>query len=554
VVEGDVKMAKIARLVGGAGTGKTSELLGVMESARVALGGDPLAIGFASFTRAARAEAVARASAAWNVPPEALSRDGWFRTVHSTSYRMLGIQKGALIDESKASQKWVADALKVDVRVIMDDDSGYSLYAGDTTAAASLNCWEISRARIEPLAVTIKRMARTGQEPPSFAEAKQFIKRYENAKRLEERVDYSDLLARYAGLRFDPDGITETDPDGELPPGVKAWIFDEAQDASALVDKVCRRLASGPEVIWVYLAGDPMQSIFGFGGSDSRHFMGWPADKERTMPQSWRCPPPVMELGERCLKQMRSGYWDRGIAPASHGGEVRRAGGPSSVVPKLDPTVPTLIVARCNYVLDDWTDAMKKKSMPYAKLKSKDTTNVLRGIKALWDLEHGKGVDGDDFSCAVAELPTKGGTGPLMKRGAKAAWERDDMKRRFDRVYQNMLLDTGMTEILVERIKSGTWADLVTGGERWRSSAVKYGADLATHPQIRVGTIHAAKGMEAEVVVLPTTTSRRIAEGQDRDPEQHDEERRVEYVGVTRARKTLIVSSEPVDYRMELKL
>lgn len=547
-------MVKIARLVGGAGTGKTTELLGVMESARTMLGGSPLAIGFASFTRAARAEAVARAAAAWNVPPEMLSKDGWFRTVHSTSYRMLGVQKGQLIDETKASQKWVADALKVDVRVIMDDDSGYSLYAGDTTAAAALNCWEISRARIEPLATTIKRMAMTGQEPPSFAEAKQFIKRYEQAKRVEERLDYSDLLAMYAGLRFDPDGIQEVEPRGELPPGVKAWIFDEAQDASALVDRVCKRLANGPEVLWVYLAGDPMQSIFGFGGSDSKHFMGWKADKERVMPQSWRCPPPVMELGERCLKQMKSGYWDRGIAPASHEGAVKRAGGPSSVVPKLDPNVPTLIVARCNYILDDWTDALKKKSMPFARLKSKDMTNALRGIKALWDLEHGKGVDGEDFACAVAELPTKGGTGPLMKRGAKAAWERDDMKRRFDRVYPGMLLDTGMTEILAERISSGTWADLVVGGERWRSSAIKYGAELATRPQIRVGTIHAAKGMEADVVVLPTTTSRRISEAQERDPEQYDEERRVEYVGVTRTRKTLIVSSEPVDYKMELKL
>jgi superfamily I DNA/RNA helicase len=111
-----------------------------------------------------------------------------------------------------------------------------------------------------------------------------------------------------------------------------------------------------------------------------------------------------------------------------------------------------------------------------------------------------------------------------------------------------------MTEVLVERISGGTWADLVAGGDRWRSSAIKYGADLATRPQIRIGTIHAAKGMEAEVVVLPTTTSRRIAEAQDKDQEQHDEERRVEYVGVTRARKTLIVSSESADYRMELKL
>lgn len=545
---------KVAVLVGGAGTGKTTELLSVMEAARAALGGSPHALGFASFTRAARAEAVGRASAAWNVPPESLSRDGWFRTVHSTAYRQLGIQKGQLIDDSKASQKWVADALGVDVRVIMDDDSGYSLYAGEKAAAAALNCWEISRARVEPLITTIKRMAATGQEPPTYADCKQFITRYEDAKRLEERVDYSDLLARFAGLHFDVDGFYEVDPQGAVPKGVKAWIFDEAQDASALVDRVCKRLANGPEVLWVYLAGDPFQSIFSFGGSDYRHFLNWPADKKRTMEKSWRCPPNVMELGERCLRQMHEGYWDRGIAPADHQGEIIRAGGPSAILPKLDPKEKTLILARCNYTLDDWAAVMKAKGIPFAKLKAKENTNAIRGIRALWDLEHGEAVSGDDFACAVAEIPARGADGPLMVRGAKAAWEKDSTRRRFDVVFPSTIETTGMTASLAERILAGRWGELVVGGERWRAAAQKFGADLATHPHIRIGTIHAAKGMEADLVVLSTTTSRRVFECQQLDREQHDEERRIEYVGVTRARRKLIVSSEPCDYRMSLKI
>ena len=111
-----------------------------------------------------------------------------------------------------------------------------------------------------------------------------------------------------------------------------------------------------------------------------------------------------------------------------------------------------------------------------------------------------------------------------------------------------------MTQAMIDRVVGGTWGDLVTGGERWRNSAVKWGAELATRPQIRLGTIHAAKGMEADVVVLSTNTTRRIDEAQRADRDQHDEERRIEYVGVTRARRELIVSSEPVDYRMNIKL
>ena len=543
---------QVARLVGAAGSGKTTELLRVMEGAKAALGGDPFAIGFASFTRAARAEAVSRAGASWEIPPDVLAKDGWFKTVHGVAHRMLDIKKGQLIGDSKADQRWIADALKVDVRVIMDDDSGYSMYAGDTAAAASLNCWELSRARVEPLCETIKRMSRTGQSPPTFAECKQFIQRYEQAKRLEERSDYADLLSRYVGIKFTPDGFYPVDPEGMHPKGVQAWIFDEAQDASKLVDLVCRRLADGPEVKWVYLAGDPFQAVFGFGGSDASHFMGWEANKQTVMQKSWRCPKPILELGERCLRKMRKGYWDRGVAPADHEGEVRAGGGPSSIVPRLDPLESTLIIARCNYTIDDWADTLKKKGIPFAKLKAKENTAILRGMKALWDLEHGKPVNGVDFACAVAEIPVRGADGALMARGVKTSWERDSTVDKWDRVYPSMLEQTGMTPYFIQRLNDGTWSELVTGGDRWRLAAVKFGPELATKPQIRIGTVHAAKGMEADTVCLATTTSRRVHESQQLDPEQYDEERRVEYVGVTRARKKLIVCSEPCDYRMML--
>lgn len=543
-----------ARLIGSAGSGKTTELLAIMESAKAALGGSPFSIGFASLTRAARAEAVKRAAAAWGIPEDVLARDGWFKTAHGVAHKMLGIQKGQLIDETKASAMWVADALKVDVRVILDDDSGYALYAGDQAAAASLNCWEISRARIEPLQETIKRMARSGQSPPTFAECRQFIKRYEDAKRLEERCDFSDLLARYAGIKFEPDGFYEVEPQGLLPKGVKAWIFDEAQDASALVDRVCKRLAHGPEVVWSYLAGDPFQSIFSFGGSDSSHFMSWPVKKERVMPKSWRCPAPILELGERCLRQMKHGYWDREVAPADHDGEVVKGGFPGAVVSKLDPLRPTLVIARCNYTLDEWADELKKKGLPFARLKSKDNTVSLRAVNALWTLEHGDPVSGDDFACAVEELPSRCADGPLMVRGAKTLWKKDETKRRFDLVFPSDLSDAGMTPALEDRIRSGRWADLVTGGEKWRRAASRYGADLATRPHIRLGTVHAAKGMEADTVVLSTDTSRRVYESQASDASQHDEERRIEYVAVTRARHRLIIASSTADYRMNLKL
>lgn len=552
-------MAKVAVLIGGAGTGKTTELIGVMESARAALGGSPFAIGFASFTRAARAEAVSRAAAAWGVPGDVLTKEGWFRTVHSVCHKQLRIEKGQVIGDSKEDRIWLSKALGVHISVMADDEAGginrYSSSRHDEPAVIAMNAWELCRARVEPMSDTLKRLARGGVQVPPFPQVKQFIQRYEAAKRVEGRVDFSDLLARYAGLSFALDGFAEVDPEGPLPAGVKAWIFDEQQDASTLVDRVCKRLAGGPEVIWVYAAGDPFQSVFGFGGSDAAHFMGWPADKKRIMPRSWRCPKPVLELGERCLRRMRRGYFDRGIAPAEHDGSIRRTGSIEHTLSVLKPDRPTLILARCNFTLDKWSGRLREAGMPHLKLKGKDVTKATLAARTYWEIEHGEAVSGSDFANAIAHTPARDADGALMQRGIKAAWGRDEMPTRFDVILPSRVIETGVTELFVQKVMSGRWADWIDGGARWRKAAEKYGVDLATRPHIRLGSIHSAKGMEADVVVLSTQTTKRVEDGQLCDTEIHDEERRVEYVGVTRARHDLLVCDDVSDeYKMALPL
>lgn len=547
-------MVKIARLVGGAGTGKTTELLRVMEGAKSALGGSPFALGFTSFTRAARAEAVGRAAQAWGVPAETLSQDGWFRTVHSICYRQLDIKKHQILDESKESSEWIAKSIGVNVRSVMDEDTGYSRYQADSTdrsAAFALNCWQVARARLEPLAAAIQRAARGGEQVPPFSACKRYIEAYESAKLLEDRCDFTDLLLRFGGIRYSVDGPSECEPEGELPNSVRAWVMDEQQDASAAVDRVCRRLASGNKVQWVYLGGDPMQSIFGFGGSDASFFMGWEVDKERVMQKTWRCPAPVLELGEKSLRMMRNGYWDRGIAPADHAGVVERGGYVQSVVRAIDPTVDTLIVARCRYLVEEYEKALAACKVPFLQLKAKGDTIPMRAAKALWDLQHGRPVSGDEFACVMKTVPATGN----FQRGAAASWEREETVRHFSVVPPAMLEEAGVKPEYVAKVKSGAWAESHRVFRRWHASAERYGPELAANPAVRTGTIHAAKGMEADTVIMSTTVSRRIYESQGYDPESHDEERRVEYVGITRARRRLILSTEAeANYRMRVQI
>jgi superfamily I DNA/RNA helicase len=249
------------RAIGGAGTGKTAMMKGIAEKAleRPETGGNPFSLGFSSFTRAARTEAAMRCGAAWGIPPEELMREGWFRTAHSVCYRQLGVSRGEIIGGSKEDTKWVSEAIGSDVAFSLDEDEGgIGVYTGDAVAAAALNYWSLARNVCRPLREIVE--ADQDPEAPSADEVIKRIEMFEQAKRLDARCDFTDLLARFVGLKFDPElGPIEVAPEGRVPDEVVGWIFDEAQDASRLLDLACRRLVTGDSCKWAWLVGDPFQ-------------------------------------------------------------------------------------------------------------------------------------------------------------------------------------------------------------------------------------------------------------------------------------------------------
>ena len=58
--------------------------------------------------------------------------------------------------------------------------------------------------------------------------------------------------------------------------------------------------------------------------------------------------------------------------------------------------------------------------------------------------------------------------------------------------------------------------------------------------------------MEAQDVVLATETASRVETERELDHRTHDEECRIEYVGVTRAKERLIVCESDEPYAMTL--
>jgi hypothetical protein len=80
-------------------------------------------------------------------------------------------------------------------------------------------------------------------------------------------------------------------------------------------------------------------------------------------------------------------------------------------------------------------------------------------------------------------------------------------------------------------------------------AARKRGEALLKQPRIKISTIHAAKGGEADNVVLMSDMSYRCYENMTRKP---DDEIRVWYVGMTRCRKTLNIVLPRTDLCFEV--
>jgi superfamily I DNA/RNA helicase len=407
----------------------------------------------------------------------------------------------------------------------------------------------------------ISEWRKVGREVPPAESVKRIISAYEFAKRRDGRLDFTDLLAQYGGVQFSSDGDwDECDPIGEVPENLRALAIDEAQDSSALVDRVCRRLAASPAMERVFLVGDPYQSVYGFTGSDYRHFLAWDA-VESIMPRSYRCPKIIMDYGERCLRRMRTGYRDRGIMPADHSGKIRRFDSPITAIESLDPARPALILARCAFSLEAYSDALRERGVPHAFVDKIGAQSSLSGYRCLWDLEHGKIVSGDQWEKAISILAASHSTlGKLLQHGEKKAWK--DGKRAdidFIRPIADDLSLAGCTEAMSTAILQGRWAACLDSrhhekGKDWRDSAAKYGPEITSNPRIRLSTIHSAKGLEADTVILSTQSSRSVEDSRDASSEHHDEECRVNYVGVTRSRENLWIVDDSDHYSLDLPI
>lgn len=494
----------------GAGCGKTTDLIGRVE-ALLAEGMLPEQIMFTTFTRSGAHEARDRACAKFRMPPE---RFPFFKTIHALCHRA--------VTEHGAS-----------VRLLTDFDwfaigSSLGLFLTKADDPAAMSKGDRIRSLVEYSRVTLRDLeaiVRDADEQFSVEEAIQFRDTVKAYKEKHGKRDFTDLLTE--SLAIDPS-----------PYSPKKLFVDEAQDISPLQWKVVEHFGQQADVI---LAGDDDQCIYSYAGADPSIIMKNEGTRN-TLPVSYRLPRAVHAVAQNIVSEIGIRV-DKDIACRDADGSVSSGGDIDDAierVTRMDGSV--LMLARNNSFLAHYEKALVRHGIPFSGGQGREVRPEVQDAVRTWlrlnrgeavAMRHVKGMALHMWSRKKEWKKPEDGI-PGFRHGGKSA-----VNARHDGEYVNiddLRRDFGL-------VGSGPWQQVISndvgGGEREYLKAVG-DQTLEIAPRIELSTIHRSKGREADHVILSPDIGKHTAKSAEKEP---DAERRVWYVGVTRARETLHVLS-----------
>jgi len=366
---------------------------------------------------------------------------------------------------------------------------------------------------------------------------------FKEAKGVYEHADYARLA------------VTD-----RVEPQAPILFVDEYQDVSPLQDALIRHWIETTDR--VYVAGDPDQSIYGFRGCSPDLFLSLPAEDRGahngTRPVSRRCGMRIMAEAERILGRPAN------VAPNSRPGRYGRevyTHTPEALPARIEdalqayPGGPVFILSRfrrhvtriardlaaagipCTGIRADsgpWGAARigrQKNALEREKVNIWHLTRAVRRYAAGGDITPIPYEEAEVLIAAVlpparrqrafTDLKAKIRQSPPIRVGDVARWIPLAPGDRRIVALVNLL------PALVEQIQ----ACLSREGRR--------GTVIAPEA-VRVDTVHASKGLEAPAVLLHTGYLSGLLDGLA-DPDRMAEERRVFFVGVTRASHALIL-------------
>ena len=514
-------------ILAGAGTGKTRAI--THRIAYRALAGEIAASHVLAVTFTARAAAELRARLA------ALGVEGvQARTFHAAALRQVRFFAPRLL-----SGRAMPELLDSKARLVTLAAARAGLRA-DRTAARDLAA-EIEWAKsslVEPGEYEIAATKASRDTPFEPAKVGQVFAAYEQVKRSNGVIDFEDLLrAAVWAVEEHPDVADQVHA------RYRHFTVDEYQDVNPLQQRLLDAWLGGRTDLTV--VGDASQTIYSFTGASSAHLLDFPRRHRSAtvirLVRDYRSTPQVVGLANAIIRQARGAEARlrlelQGQRPTGPEPEIR-------MFPD-EPAEATAVAARCAELIAAGTPA--------------------REIAVLFRTN----AQSEAYEEALAEAGV-----PTVVQGAERFFERAEVRQAMVALrgaVKSTPPDVPVPEAVVQALEAVGWRpdEAPSGGaarERWEAlqalvtlaeevaagSLADFCAELArratlqhapTVEGVTLASLHSAKGLEWDAVFVAGLAEGTLPTGYAKTPEALEEERRLLYVGITRARQWLWLS------------
>jgi DNA helicase II / ATP-dependent DNA helicase PcrA len=361
---------------------------------------------------------------------------------------------------------------------------------------------------------------------------------YEEVKRGQGRMDMEDVLLFAAGLLAEEEAVA-----AQVRRQYKWLVVDEFQDVSPLQSALLDLWLGGRDELCV--VGDPAQTIYSFAGANAAYLRDFttkfPDATSIELVRNYRSTPEVVAAANQLL----SGTSSKGVdlvaqrpscAPVrytAHADEVAEAAAAADRIAALraagTPAGEMAVLFRINAQSETFEDALTSRGVPYVvrgAARFFDRAEVRQAVTLLRGTARGGQEDG-----TVPELVRATLSG--MGWSAEAPGTRGETRNRWESL--QALVDQA-TEFAAE-VPGATLGDFVDDLDR---RAAEQHAPLADG--VTLATLHAAKGLEWDAVFLCGLQDGTLPITYADTPAAVEEERRLLYVGMTRARRELSIS------------
>lgn len=384
--------------------------------------------------------------------------------------------------------------------------------------------------------------------PRDPAEIGQIYAMYEQLKRDRSVIDFEDVLLLTVGILQDRHDIAD-----QIRGQYQHFVVDEYQDVSPLQQRLLDLWLGDRDSLCV--VGDASQTIYSFTGATPDHLLNfrtrYPNATVVKLVRDYRSTPQVVHLANGLLSQAggraaehrlelvsqrdpgpEPGYTEYADEPAEAEGTARRI---RDLIAAGVPAGEIAVLYRINAQSEVYEQALADAGVPYQlrgaerffeRQEVREAGIALRGAAragsndSLLD-------DAEDLPSQVrAVLSTKGWTTepPAGSGAVRDRWE-------------SLAALVRLAEDFARARSGATLSDLVA--ELDERAAAQH---APTVQGVTLASLHAAKGLEWDAVFLVGLTEGMMPITYAKTDEQVEEERRLLYVGVTRARLHLTLS------------